>query len=114
MYFKIYFYVFLFFKAFSQTSSSIIFETSLHASNFDEEICIDIDSIQIPGYWDLYLICKLRLMIIKTIPCSYFCYVEDVHREDIKQIINAVNSPIIITIQEMWNLLKYMIRKRKH
>ena len=55
MYFKIYLYVFFFSKAFSKTSSSIIFEISLHASYFDEEICIDIDSIQIPGYWNLYL-----------------------------------------------------------
>jgi len=55
-------------SAFSQTSR---YHLRLHASYFDEEMCIDIDSIQISGFWNLYLMCKLRLVIIKATPCSY-------------------------------------------
>ena len=77
MYFcKINLRVFFFQSAFSQTSSSTSSKphASLQASYLDEEICID--SIQISEYWDrclmdLYLMCKLRLVIIEATASSY-------------------------------------------
>jgi len=67
-----------------------------------EEICIDIDSVQISGHWDRIVgsisHMQIAIVIFEATVCYISRYVVVVHREACRyRAINAVNSSIIIT-----------------